>query len=468
MIILWLTVITLVGCNLPSGGGAGPTVWIDRPLDGESFSLAPLTIQAHASDADGVATIEFYISEGLLAAAPAGGGRLGEASIEWMPPGEGIYTISAGAVDSQGNSGPTTSVQIVVGAADLTTETPTPAPASPQCALGALVAPVLLSPANGSTIAPDPLFAWSYPDETCHPHSYRIDISEDASLADVSLGFGTLDYNETSRQWPLPPGKCYYWRALAYVPDVNGPASPAWTFCVEGATPTPTPAPALPMPCQPTVTANVDTNVRAGPAKAYRIVGTLVTGQSANVQGRSESTFGNWWYIQHSGASGGHGWVWGDNVTAVCIPQNLPVVAAPPLPATDTPTPSVVTKTPTPTPAVVTDTPTPAPADLTPPDISDLSANPTTISVQVPCGATPATTVIRARVTDPGGIASVVARVSGVGEFAMSPAGGGYYQVTLGPFNEAGELSIFVQAQDNAGNTAYRAPLTVYVVACPG
>ena len=63
---------------------------------------------------------------------------------------------------------------------------------------------------------------------------------------------------------------------------------------------------------------------------------------------------------------------------------------------------------------------------------------------------------------------SVLFVVTGVGEFAMLPVGGGYYQVTLGPFNEAGELSIFVQAQDNAGNTATSAPIEVQVVACPG
>ncbi len=391
-----LVTLSLAACNMPSQT-QGPTTWIDRPLDGDHVPLASLAIQAHASDANGVATIEFYISESLLAAVPAGGGRLGEASIEWMPPGPGIYTIGAGAVDSQGNSGPTTGVQIVVGASDLTTETPTPAPASPQCAVGALVAPVLLSPADGAMVGPEPLLAWSYPDETCHPHSYRIDISEDASFSDVGWGFGTLDYNETSRQWPLPPGKCYYWRALAYVPDVNGPASPAWTFCVEGATPTPTPAPAI--------------------------------------------------------------------GTATPTPTPAPAIGT--ATPTPTPAPALATPIPTPAPALATPTPTSVP-DTTPPDISDLSANPAIISVQVPCGATPATTVIRARVTDPGGIARVVARVSGFGEFEMSAAGDGYYQVTLGPFGEAGTLSIFIQALDNAGNTATSAPIEVQVVACPG
>jgi hypothetical protein len=55
-----------------------------------------------------------------------------------------------------------------------------------------------------------------------------------------------------------------------------------------------------------------------------------------------------------------------------------------------------------------------------------------------------------------------------VGEFEMSSVGDGYYQATLGPFGEAGTLSVFVQAQDNSGNVATSAPISVQVVACPG
>jgi hypothetical protein len=76
-----LVTLSLAACNLPSQT-QGPTTLIDQPLDSVHVPLAPLTIQAHASDADGVATIEFYISESLLAAVPAGGGSLGNASIE--------------------------------------------------------------------------------------------------------------------------------------------------------------------------------------------------------------------------------------------------------------------------------------------------------------------------------------------------------------------------------------------------
>jgi len=44
VVILWLVMITLAGCNLPSGGSAGPMVWIDRPLDGKTVPLEPLIV----------------------------------------------------------------------------------------------------------------------------------------------------------------------------------------------------------------------------------------------------------------------------------------------------------------------------------------------------------------------------------------------------------------------------------------
>jgi hypothetical protein len=55
-----------------------------------------------------------------------------------------------------------------------------------------------------------------------------------------------------------------------------------------------------------------------------------------------------------------------------------------------------------------------------------------------------------------------------VGEFNLFPGDGENYTATLGPFSEAGTLSILVQAQDRAGNVSISAPIEVYVVSCPG
>ncbi len=419
--IVVLMALSLTNCSMPSQT-QGPRTWIDQPLDGAHLPLTALTIQAHASDADGVTTIEFYVAESLLATAPVNGGRLGEATVEWTPPGPGVYIISAGAVDSQGNAGSKASVKIVVETADPGTATPTPVPASLECAVGALAAPVLLSPADGTTVGLEPVLAWSYPDETCHPHSYRIDISEDASFTDVGLGFGTLDYNELSRQWPLPAGKCYYWRALAYVPDVNGPASPTWHFCIAETT-------------GPSFTLTQNANCREGPGTAYEAIETLMQGQTVPIEGRNADS--SWFWVVKKPGSSGHCWV------SVVTGQVLGDINAV----------QVVSAPPPPEPA----------ADTTPPEIDNLSADPASLQTGG-CGE-PSVTVVSARVSDDGGVSRVVARIPGSGEVEMGSAGGDLYQAVLGPFYDGGELSIIVIASDNAGNHSQAGPLTI-TVAC--
>ena len=440
-----LMLLILSGCNLPGGAGAGPMVWIDRPLDGESLSLAPLIFQAHAADADGITKIEFLVSDRLIGSLPTGGARLEEASLEWTPPGPGIYLLNARAIDTLGNTNARSlaSVQITINGGKPTPSpalmtTPTPAALTTvpgQCAAWSLVTPLLLSPADGAVVTGEPFLTWSYPDTSCHPYSYTIDISTEASFTDTSLGFGTLDHNETSRQWSLPAGQCYYWRVQAYVPDVKGPPSSAWKFCLTAST--------TATPSATTLTLLKNANCRLGPGTAYDSVDAFPQGTSVAIKGRNEDS--SWfWVLKPSGSS--RCWISASVGTASGNWQTVPVIAAPPLPATATSEPT----------------------DLTPPGISDLSANPTIISVQTQCGDTPPTTLVRALVTDSGDIARVTARVSGVGEFNMSPVGNGYYQVKLGPFGEAGTFSIFVQAHDNAGNTATSAPIEVQVVACPG
>jgi hypothetical protein len=125
LVIFWLT-----ACNL-SSQSQGPMTWIDQPLDGAHLPLAPLMIQAHAADADGIARIEFLIFADPIASVSKGGARLEEASIEWTPPGAGTYTISVLAIDKQGNSNgrAPASVEITVGNNSPASGTPTPTPA---------------------------------------------------------------------------------------------------------------------------------------------------------------------------------------------------------------------------------------------------------------------------------------------------------------------------------------------------
>lgn len=86
----------------------------------------------------------------------------------------------------------------------------------------------------------------------------------------------------------------------------------------------------------PRVTANRNANVRRGDGTNYDIVGSLNTGDTANIVGIS--SFGSgWYYIELP--NGGRGWIAPSVVTVLGDLRNVPRVAPPPPPATATPTP---------------------------------------------------------------------------------------------------------------------------------
>jgi endonuclease/exonuclease/phosphatase (EEP) superfamily protein YafD len=89
----------------------------------------------------------------------------------------------------------------------------------------------------------------------------------------------------------------------------------------RAATSTPEPQ-ATATACQPTVTANVNANIRSAPGTSHDVIGSLRQGQSAHVVATDETA--TWWYIERGG---GHGWIAARVSTAVCIPNDLPVIA---------------------------------------------------------------------------------------------------------------------------------------------
>jgi hypothetical protein len=110
-----------------------------------------------------------------------------------------------------------------------------------------------------------------------------------------------------------------------------------------GSDPTATSPPQGGAPAQaddlPTITAEQDTNCRAGPGQDYAVEGFLLLGQASQVHGREQS--GNWWYIANPGKPGEFCWVWEGSTQVSGDPSGLPVVEAQPLPqapAASTPT----------------------------------------------------------------------------------------------------------------------------------
>jgi len=117
----------------------------------------------------------------------------------------------------------------------------------PYCGPTALVAPVLIEPNDGGNFV---LFTshlyWAYPDATCEPEGYRVEINTASDFSGTMLGASTTMPN--SYGWPIPLASdtTYYWRVRATVGATEGPWSVTWSFnakptCELSTLATPTP-----------------------------------------------------------------------------------------------------------------------------------------------------------------------------------------------------------------------------------
>ena len=133
-------VLALVLAACAPSSTQGPTAWLDQPLDGARLPLAPQEVTAHASDADGVASLEFYVDGTILVSAPSGGGVLEHATVGWNPGRPGVYTVSAKATDSQGNVGAEATAVVTVG------EVVSPSPTVPSAGPASSPMPPTVTP----------------------------------------------------------------------------------------------------------------------------------------------------------------------------------------------------------------------------------------------------------------------------------------------------------------------------------
>ena len=88
----------------------------------------------------------------------------------------------------------------------------------------------------------------------------------------------------------------------------------------------PPPAPA----CQaPTFTFSMNANCRAGPSTDYEVDASFLQGQSAQIDGRNDSS-SRWWWVLVS--SNDHCWVSDSTGSASCLVADVPVIVPPPPP----------------------------------------------------------------------------------------------------------------------------------------
>jgi uncharacterized protein YraI len=101
----------------------------------------------------------------------------------------------------------------------------------------------------------------------------------------------------------------------------------------------------------PILTITTDANIRTGPGTNYPVLGGLPAGSTATVVGRDSGA--QWYVITYYNSQG---WVFSGLGNYTGDTNSLPVIAAPPPPATATPVPPTATPKP-----AITNTPAPAP-----------------------------------------------------------------------------------------------------------
>jgi hypothetical protein len=349
--------IFVAGCTLPTGGGPGPRVWIDTPLNGDTLAFGPVVVKSHASFEDGTASAALLVNgvQVRMDVPTEPSAPLTTFAQVWEPTSPGDYGLEVVVTDSSGNTGRSL-VRV-----HISTEVYLP----PLCSLDELVAPESLEPADGASVASPVHFVWSYPESACHPHSFAISISEPGGSADITgIGWGSITYDwlTTSRDWRLPDGSCYYWRTLAYSGSGYGPPSAVRRFCI--------PSMAAAVPGVSTVTASVplpaitimpsvippnliptfiftsNANCRQGPDTAYEVVTSFFANDQVTIEGKNDNSSWYWALIPNSNS---HCWISGKTGSPQGPMSGLMVIPAPALPATtEAPPPVVVATTPAP------------------------------------------------------------------------------------------------------------------------
>jgi uncharacterized protein YraI len=140
----------------------------------------------------------------------------------------------------------------------------------------------------------------------------------------IALSLAALSCNLSGTGQSVEDAVSLTLTALAPAAASPTPGAPTATT-IPGAT-----VPPSATACTPTVTANLNANVRKGPSTVYDTVGALLTGQSAPIAGRNAEA--TWWYINFAAGPGGYAWIAGSTVTATCVPASVAVIAAPPTP----------------------------------------------------------------------------------------------------------------------------------------
>lgn len=126
--------VLLTGCASPNAPiAAGPTTWIDSPLDGSTLPLGTVQIVLHAASQAGIQSVELTVDgRALSQVSPTSPqDHIVNVQTDWSPPASGDYQLKARAVDGSGATGEYAQALVHIGPAPTTpTGTPTAPTAS--------------------------------------------------------------------------------------------------------------------------------------------------------------------------------------------------------------------------------------------------------------------------------------------------------------------------------------------------
>jgi len=107
---------------------------------------------------------------------------------------------------------------------------------APACEGTDMVAPTLVSPADGAVVtAADQVLEWSWPPLSCVPDDYHVQVAEDPAftiLFDDHIGTAA-NWTLYGHQDPFADCQTYYWRVAMVHDGIDGAFSPSWSFHVD-------------------------------------------------------------------------------------------------------------------------------------------------------------------------------------------------------------------------------------------
>jgi hypothetical protein len=229
--------VLLAGCGGSAAtSSAGPTAWIDAPLDGSQIPVGDITIVMHAASPDGVQSVALSVDGQLLDELSAQNpeDHIIHLDTSWSPPGPGQYLLEAVAVDGGGHAGPPADALVSVRGTELTvtptpaasataTATPTtaPTPTPTPTSIGVSVVQVSLSDHQiywGGSCQPDSVTVGlrvSAPEQvTSAVFFYRVEDARSHEMSDWSQGAamnpqGAGEYSLVQRGTGLAQGTGY-------------------------------------------------------------------------------------------------------------------------------------------------------------------------------------------------------------------------------------------------------------------